>query len=178
MSEILTLRYRRPPDRVQVLEQEIVYRDASVLVSFLRSAAVAGPVFVDGALMVEPGSPVVWFTFAGARHDVGRFHSAAGDFTGLYSDILEPVTLPAGNDMELTDLFLDVWIGHGRAPVLLDEDELAEAQAHGWITDRQATAARAEAKRLLRLYQQQAWPPPIVNEWTLDRVTELTSTRQ
>jgi predicted RNA-binding protein associated with RNAse of E/G family len=175
---MLTLHYRRPPDRVQVLQQQIVYRDETVLVSFLASAAVAEPVLVNGALMVEPGSPLIWFTFAGARHDVGRFYSKTGEFTGLYSDILETVSLPADNEMELTDLFLDVWIAAGRKPVLLDEDELAAAQAQGWISAGQAAAARAEAEQVVAAYEQGSWPPSIVNEWTLERVTQLTSKRQ
>ncbi len=34
---------------------------------------------------------------------------------------------------------------------------------------------RAEADRVLALYAAGQWPPPIVNEWTLERVTQRTS---
>lgn len=128
------------------------------------------PLEVDGRVVLEDGSPAVWFTFPGEWHDVGRFHRADGTFTGIYANILTPVRLLDDTTWETTDLFLDVWLPRDGAPGVLDEDELADAEQAGAIDGELARQARAEAERLRRLAVEQEWPPGIVSEWTLERV--------
>mgnify|MGYP006173327609 CR=1 FL=1 len=136
--------------------------------TFLARADVAKPMVVDGRPVLEADSPVVWFTFPGARHDIGRFHDARGRFTALYANILTPVRIE-GDDWTTTDLFLDVLLEPGRAPRLLDEDELVEALARGWVDEDTAADARGEAERLMSAARAGSWPPAVVSEWTLDR---------
>lgn len=176
----ISIRYLRPPDRVQVFEQRLVARlgpaDAGPVVTFLPRAGVKEPSVVDGRVTLEPDSPIVWFTFPGRRHDVGRFHLADGTFTGWYANVLEPVLGVEGEDWTTTDLFLDVWLAAGRPtqPRLLDEDELDEALANGWVAPETARSAREEAESLMRAARAGAWPPRAAVEWTLERVrTEL-----
>lgn len=170
MSDI-RIRYHRPPDRTEVFIQRLIHRGPDVVVTFLDRTPLRRPAEVGGRVILEDGSPVVWFTFPGAWHDVGRFHLADGTFTGFYANILTPARPLDADAWETTDLFLDVWLAPGRAPALLDEDEFAEAVAHGWLDGPTATAARAEADRILALAARNAWPPPPVMEWTLERVT-------
>lgn len=145
-----------------------------MLVTFLAEAGVPGPVIVDGRPVLEAASPAVWFTFPGARHDIGRFHTPGGRFTGYYANILTPVeVLPRGEDgaerWRTTDLFLDVFVTPAGEPFLLDVEELDAALARGWIDPDAATSARAEADRLIEGARSGTWPPPVVDAWPLER---------
>lgn len=166
------IRYRRPPDREQVYLQRLVHRGDDVHVTLLERTPLAAPVSIEGRIVLEPGAPVVWFTFRGARHDIGRFHTAAGRFTGLYADILTPVRFLGPDAWETTDLFLDVWLWPGGEITVLDEDELETAVARGWVGATVAAEARAEAARLVEEAAAGRWPPPVVHDWTLERVRE------
>ncbi len=61
----------------------------------MPAAGVSRPTVVAGRTVLEPGSPVVWFTFPGRHHDIGRFHTPDGRFTGYYANILTTVELDA-----------------------------------------------------------------------------------
>ena len=122
---------------------------------------------IDGAPILEPGAAIVWFTFPGQRHDIGRFHLLDGTFTGLYADVLEPVEFSDRLSWRITDLYLDVWLAGERFRVL-DTDELdwAVAQRHVAVAD--ADAARREVEQLEQLWRAGLWPPAVVHEWTLE----------
>ncbi|HEU0055466.1 MAG TPA: DUF402 domain-containing protein, partial [Longimicrobium sp.] len=134
--------YRRLPDRVQVFRQIVLEETDDYVVTFLPAAELERPVTVgDGAVILEPGSPVVWFTYPGRWHDVGRFHRADGTFTGIYANVLMPVAILPGQ-WETTDLCLDVWLGADGRLEVLDQDEFAEARRRGWLSP--AAGRRAE----------------------------------
>ena len=169
----MRIHYVRPPDREQLLVQRLVYEDAHVVVSLLEAAAIPRPITIAGELAVEPGAALLWFTFPGEWFDVGRFHRLDGTFTGLYADILEPVVPLGPHEWRAVDLFLDLWLdARGAAPILLDEDELEEALERGWIDAATGAAARREAGRLLDLAGRGAWPPAVVQQWTLERAQQ------
>lgn len=138
----------------------------------MPAAEVAEPMRVAGQTVLEPGAPVVWFTFPGARHDIGRFHTADDRFTGYYANILTPVELDAGSEPDVwrtTDLFLDVFLEPSGAVHVLDRDELREAVNRGWIDETGAGAAELEAARLIELARHGSWPPALVDAWPLAR---------
>lgn len=164
----VTIHYRRPPDRLQVFEQQVLERRPDCVVTFLERSALGAPMVLNGRIVLEDGSPVVWFTFPGAWHDIGRFHRVDGTFTGIYANILTPVRDTASSHWETTDLFLDVWAEDGRFEVL-DEDELDAAVAERWVDPATALRARDEAAALVQQARHGTWPPPIVGEWTLER---------
>lgn len=172
---MISIHYHRPPDREDVFAQELVARlgdgDGGPVVTLLRRAGVARPMEIDGVVVLENESPVVWFSFPGARHDIGRFHRADGTFTGFYANILTPVEGLETEVWRTIDLFLDVWAPAERPERahVMDEDELAEAQARGWVDEEAARAARAEARRLVEAAARGEWPPAVVRDWTLDR---------
>jgi len=130
---------------------------------------------IGGRVVLEPHSPVIWFTFAGAHHDIGRFHLADGTFTGLYANILTPIDILDAPVWRTTDLFLDVWLDPSGHALLLDEDELSAAERAGWIGAAEAAGARAEASRILAAIQARTWPPAIVAEWSLSAVERQTA---
>ena len=155
---------------MQVFEQTLVAREPGVMITLVERSAIERPALVDGAPILEPASPAVWFSFDGAAHDIGRFHRANGTFTGIYGNLITPVEGLDGTSWSTTDLFLDVWLPAAGGVRLLDEDELDEALARGWIDDATARGARAEAERIMREAAAGTWPPEVVGRWTLERV--------
>lgn len=149
------------------------------MITFMPAAEVGRPMTVAGRTILEPGAPVVWFTFPGAWHDIGRFHTVDGRFTGYYANILTPVERTAVPDPEAsssgietwhtTDLWLDVFLDpQGRVHVL-DRPELEIAATRGWIDNVTVQTAEAEAARLTAGARAGRWPPAIVDAWPLDR---------
>jgi predicted RNA-binding protein associated with RNAse of E/G family len=169
-GDTVTIHYRRPPDRLDVFEQGMVDDDGACVVTFLPAAKLRKPMEIDGRVVLEPGSPIVWFTWRGdVWHDVGRFHRADGTFTGIYANVLTPVRMD-GAEWDTTDLFLDVWMDGDGGVQILDRDEFDAAVNAGWVDAETAARALAEAERLAADARAGAWPPAEVGEWTLQRV--------
>jgi hypothetical protein len=162
------IEYRRLPDREQRFRQRVLEDDGECVVTFLESAELPKPVKAGTRVILEPGAPVVWFTFRGLWHDIGRFHLRDGTFTGFYANVLTPVEME-GDRWRTTDLCLDVWLGADGEVQVLDEDELAEAERRGWATAETAARARAEAAGLVERAREGRWPPALLHDWTLER---------
>lgn len=181
MIRPLEIAYHRPPDHHQIYRQELIFESPAVQVSFQPAMPIDRPMVIGGDVALEPGSPVVWFTFPGAWHDIGRFHDAEGRFTGLYANVLTPVELHRTSSgparWATTDLFLDLWHGVGRDPVILDEEEWAAAREAGHIDGDTAARARREADALRTGAASGAWPPAVVAEWTLVRTLRARGER-
>jgi predicted RNA-binding protein associated with RNAse of E/G family len=172
-GDTVTIHYRRPPDRLEVFEQAVVEDDGACVVTFLPAAKLKKPMEIGRRVVLEPGSPIVWFTWRGdVWHDVGRFHRADGTFTGVYANVLTPVVMD-GAVWETTDLFLDVWMDADGGVEILDRDEFDAALAAGWIDPSTAARALAEAERLAADARRGAWPPAHVHAWTVERAREV-----
>lgn len=169
---LIRINYRRPPNRIQVFEQHLVYDGDDVKVTLAESLPYEPPMRIEGQVVLELGSDVVWFTFPGAWHDIGRFHRADGTYTGMYANLLTPVKME-GPEWETTDLFLDVWINRDGTVMLLDEEELDEAVGREWVTAETAARVREEARRMVDGALHGGWPPPVVHEWSLQRCREV-----
>lgn len=145
------------------------------MVTFLEKTPLERPVMVDGVRILEDGSPAIWFTFPGLWHDVGLFHLADHRPTGVYANILTPVLFRDPMTWETLDLFLDVWLDLEGRVRLLDENEFEAAAAASVIDSTLAARARSEADAVLASAAAGTWPPPIVREWTLDRIRQSRS---
>lgn len=167
--------YLRPPDRKEVFVQKLLLDEPEVKVTLAENVPFDPPITVLGDVVLEAGSDAVWFTFPGRWHDIGRFHRADGRFTGIYANILTPPVLHTDGTWETTDLFLDVWVGLDGALSVLDEDQLAEAEAERWVSTATADRARAEVAQIEAAHAQGRWPPGIVAEWTLERIRQALS---
>lgn len=171
MAERVQIHYRRPPDRVQVYSQEVVDATGERIVTWLPQAGLPRPAMAGEEVILDTNAPVIWFTYPGKWHDIGRFHLADGSFTGCYANLLTPVVIE-GPRWETTDLFLDVWVPAEGEPRILDEEELAEAVERGWVDAATAAHVRRHAAELLERAVRGEWPPAEVREWTLERVRE------
>jgi predicted RNA-binding protein associated with RNAse of E/G family len=166
------IHYHRLPDRLEIFRQQVVEATPDRVITFLPSTTIRRPLVVDGRVVLEPGSPVVWFTYPGEWYDIGRFHLADGTFTGIYANVLTPVELAPGR-WSTTDLCLDVWVAADGSVSVLDEEDLREAEGNGWIDPELADTARRVAARLAEAARESAWPPAHVHEWTLERVRKI-----
>ncbi|MQA90274.1 MAG: DUF402 domain-containing protein [Gemmatimonas sp.] len=164
----VSIHYHRLPARTQVFNQLVLEEQPDVTVTFLPSADLDEAVSARKAVLLEPGAPIVWFTYPGRWYDIGRFHLADGTFTGFYANILTPVKMDRDR-WDTTDLFLDVWIGADGTIQLLDESELQHAVDAAWIDAGTAATARQQADTLTRHARQGLWPPEHVRDWTLER---------
>lgn len=172
----MRIHYERPPHRRDVHVQRLLLDRPDVKVTFAEGVELDGPVEAGGDVILEPGSDVVWFTFPGAWHDVGRFHRSDGTFTGIYANVLTPVYIDGEGRWFTTDLFLDVWVPPGGGePEILDRDQFDEAVEEGWIDEGTARRARAEAERLEDAARSGGWPPEVVAAWTLERAREAAA---
>ena len=140
-----------------------------VVITFQPRTPIAAPIVVDDLTILEPRSPVIWFTFPGKWHDIGLFFRTNGAFTGTYANVLTPVDFIDARTWATTDLCLDVWVPRWGPVRTLDEDELEEAEEAGRIDGALAERARSEARSLVHAHRANAWPPPEIGEWSLAR---------
>lgn len=167
------IRYRRLGRPTETYRQEVLESGPQGIVTFQSRAPIDAPLAVADTTILEPGSPVIWFTFPRAWHDIGLFHLADGTCTGLYANILTPVEFTSRHCWETTDLSLDIWVPRQGAAHLLDEAELEDAEASGLVMSERAERARREADSLMDGLAAGNWPPPLVREWSLARVREI-----
>ena len=172
---LVHIHYLRPPDRKQVFTQYLISDQERVKVTYADNLKFDPPIRIAGAVVLETGSEVIWFTFPGAWHDIGIFHRADGSVAGVYANILTPCVFEEGGVWRTTDLFLDLWIDPDGHVQTLDEDELEEAEARGWVDPDTAQRAREEVRRLSERAEGGDWPPEIVGEWPLARARALFS---
>jgi predicted RNA-binding protein associated with RNAse of E/G family len=173
-APLVRIHYRRPPDRIEIFEQHLVHDGPDVKVTLAPAVARAAPIRIAGRTVLEDRSPVVWFTFPGRWHDIGRFHLGDGTFTGLYANVITPVELKGGHRWDTTDLFLDLWVDE-RGATVLDRDELDDAVARGWVDEATAARAISEVERMRADAEAVRWPPAVVREWTLERARSSCS---
>ncbi len=171
-APLVRIHYLRPPDHLEVFEQRLVAEPDGVKITLARSLTFDPPLRIGGRVVLETGSDVVWFTFPGAWHDIGRFHTEDGTFRGYYANILTPPTFHPGHVWRTTDLFLDVWMWPDGDLAVLDEDQFEEACSRDWLDPGTAARARRELASIRELHGRKRWPPEVVRDWTRERVLE------
>lgn len=171
-AAIVDIDYRRIGGRAQVYRHLVLESRPDLIVTFQPRVPIRKPLVVDGLTILEPRAPIIWFTFPGKWYDVGLFHRTNGACTGVYGNVLTPVDFVDARLWTTTDLCLDVWVPRWGSVCILDEDELARAEAKKEIREELATRARGEAAALVNACRAGTWPPPAVAEWSLARAIE------
>jgi predicted RNA-binding protein associated with RNAse of E/G family len=64
--------------------------------------------------------------------------------------------------VEITDLFLDLWVSPDLRYKVLDEEELEDALEKGWIAKQLYEKSRIELEKLITSVKQGDFPPPLV----------------
>ena len=161
----LELIYKRLPNRVNHFQQELLYEDASVIVT-TQQIKPSNPIAIDGETVLDNGFTAVWFVFANLWHDVGKIYNLQNMFTGYYCDIIMPMHR-AENHFEITDLFLDLWVTPDSAYQIQDNDEFEAAVANDWIQPDLADKARGALGNLIAEVESGVFPPKIAAGWEL-----------
>ena len=163
----ITIRYGRIGKPLAIYRLYVLESRPDVVVTFQPRTPIDRPIVVDGFTILEPRSPVIWFTYPNRSYDIGLFHRTNGASTGYYANILTPVEFINERSWATTDLCLDVWMPRHGDVQLLDEAELDEAEAGGLITKALADRARDEAAALMFASHVGGWPPRETQEWSL-----------
>ena len=144
--EIVTLTYKRLPDRVNHFEQQLLYLDDDVIVTSQRVKP-SSPIVQNGKTVLADNFAAIWFVFTGLWYDVGKVYNLNNKWTGYYCDIMKPVkrsmnTTGELDCFEITDLFLDLWVNPDGSYEIQDEDEFEEAIQSGAINTTLEKTAR------------------------------------
>jgi hypothetical protein len=116
-------------------------------------------VVFDGDLVLAPGYQMIYFELMEEWFGVGKVRNLRGEHTGYYCDIVTPPRLLEDGGVELTDLFLDLWVSPDLRYKVLDEEELEDAFSKGWITERLHKKAKEELRKLVARVEQRRFPP-------------------
>jgi len=154
----LHLRYIRLSDQVLELYDDLVYRSERIIVGKSQIAS-AHSVTFDGEVVLASGFEIVYFDFIGKWFSVDKIRNMQGKHTGYYCDIVTPPRLLEDGGVELTDLFLDLWVSPDLRFKVLDEEELENALSQGWITKQLYGKAEKELKKLINVVKQGKFPP-------------------
>ena len=157
-AQKLHLRYIRLPNHVLELYDDLVYRSERVIVGKSQITS-AHSVMFDGEIVLASGFQIVYFDFLGKWFSVGKIRNMQGRHTGYYCDIVTPPRLLEDGGVELTDLFLDLWVSPDLRFKVLDEEELENAFHKGWITKQLYGKAEKELKKLVDVVKQGKFPP-------------------
>lgn len=169
-----TIQYLRLPNRRSAYQSQLLHTSPSTLV--LAHTLDSAPSSSQADLTWEVGDLLIWFLFKGEPYDVARVHGRDGQLKGFYADALEPVFWDGDDATSLTplvDLCLDLWIDPSGACAVLDQDELEEAYANGWMTVDQHLLSTATIRDLVRRTKAGAFPPQLVR--TFDPASGLAS---
>jgi predicted RNA-binding protein associated with RNAse of E/G family len=169
------IHYLRPPDDERVYVQRLVHDDDRVKVTLAEDVQV-DEMIIGGRRAMEPGCHVVWFTFPGVWHDIGRFYLADLSFAGFYANILTPAEFHGGGRWSTTDLFLDVWLSPDGRLTVLDQDQFQTAIDGGVLPTDVANRALGEVADIEAAARSGQWPPPVVLAWDLERAVRASAT--
>jgi len=157
-SKKIHLRYVRLPDHVMDLYDVSIYRSKRTIVSRSQVTSAHSVVF-DGKVVLAPGFQIVYFELMGKWFTVGKIRDLNGRHTGYYCDIVTPPRLLKDDGIELTDLFLDLWVSRDLRYKALDEDELENAFRKRWISRRLYDKAKEQLKELIDAVERGSFPP-------------------
>jgi predicted RNA-binding protein associated with RNAse of E/G family len=141
---------------------ELVFRSDRMIVGKSHVTSENSVIF-DGKTVLARGFPIIYFQFFDRWFTVVKIRNLQGEHTGYYCDIVLPPRL-LGEWVEITDLFLDLWVSPDLQYTILDEDEFEEALQKGWITKRLCKKARTELHRLVQTVENGKFPPTQVKE--------------
>ena len=161
-AERLHVRYIRLPGQVLELYDNLVYKSGKIIVGKSQIAS-AHSVTFDDEVVLASGFEIVYFDFIAKWFSVGKIRNMQGKHTGYYCDIITPPKLLEDGGVEITDLFLDLWVSPDLRFKVLDEEELENAFHKGWITKRLYERAKRELEKLVKTVNQRKFPSYAIN---------------
>jgi len=136
----------------------LIYRSKKVIVGKSQITSTHSVMF-DGKAVLAPGFQIVYFEMMGKWFTVGKIRDLRGRHTGYYCDIVTSPRLLKDGGIELTDLFLDLWVSRDLRYKVLDEDELENALRKRWISKRLYDKAKEQLRKLVDIVERGRFPP-------------------
>jgi len=121
--------------------------------------ASANSVVFDGKVVLANGFQISYFDLFGKWFTIGKIRNLQGMRTGYYCDMVMPPRLLDDGGVEVTDLFLDLWVSPDLRFKVLDEEEFENAFHKGWITKQLYGKAEKKLKKLINAVKQGKFPP-------------------
>jgi predicted RNA-binding protein associated with RNAse of E/G family len=137
---------------------ELLYRSEKIIVGKSKITSAHSVVF-DDEVVLAAGFQIAYFELIGKWFTIGKIRDLEGRHTGYYCDIVTPPRLLNDGGVELTDLFLDLWVSSDLRYKVLDEEELEKALQEGWITKQLYERAEKEMEKLVGIVKRGKFPP-------------------
>ena len=168
-GDLIRIEYIRPGKETTYYEEDFVSRDHLCLrthktlppnISERLSRALAR----DGLILPHQQVGMVVKTyFFHEPFNLLEFREPDGKLLGYYSDIGEPAVPLAPDTIQMTDLYLDIWLFPDGRLLELDWDEFEQAIQQQVITPAQADLARHAMKRLVAEVESGNYPAKYLN---------------
>lgn len=162
-SPKLHLRYIRLPAQILEMYDDLACQSSKVIVGRSQITSTHSIEF-DGKVVLHQGFPITYFELVGKWFNVVKVRNLSGEHTGYYCDIATPPKLLEDGSVEITDLFLDLWVSPDLRYRVLDQDELEEAMKKTWISRQLYARAKKELKNLVALVEMKDFPPLAVRQ--------------
>jgi len=162
-SPRIHLRYIRLPTQVLEMYDDLVYQSKKVIVGRSQITSTHSIVF-DGKVVLRAGFPIIYFELMGKWFNIVKVRDLRGEHTGYYCDVTTPPKLLKDGSVEITDLFLDLWVSPDLNCRVLDQHELEEAIKQGWISRQLYESANKELGKLVALVERKEFPPRLVRQ--------------
>ena len=169
-GDLFRVEYTRPGKEVTYYEEDFLAQDENCVRTFKNlpddistrlSEALVKQKLIQPHQRVRTISKVYFFD---EPFNILEFRELDGNLLGHYSDIGEPAIRVSENEIQMTDLFLDIWLLPDGKLLELDWDEFEEAVEKQIITPSQAELARNAMKRLVDEVAKGVYPSKYVNK--------------
>ena len=163
-GDLFRIEYIRPGKEVTYYEEDLFTQDDTCVRTFKTlpediatrlSDSLVKQGLIQSQQRVGTISKVYFFA---EPFNLLEFRELDGTVLGHYSDIGEPAIRISENQIQMTDLFLDIWLHPDGRLLELDWDEFEEAIEKQIITPSQADLAREAMKRLVDEVGRGAYP--------------------
>jgi len=152
--------YHRLPNNIR--EYPGILREESANMLTIESRLTTSkPTIAFGKIVADTGYSAIWFIFKNRWYDVGKFYDLSGKWLGYYCDIIQPVPkllADKSRTVNLTDLYLDIWISPENKFLILDENELAIAVEKKHITHKMAERIKYQMNILIQTIRKGEFP--------------------
>ena len=172
-GDLIRIEYIRPGKEVTYYEEDFLAEDETCIrtfktlpeeISIRLSSALIKQELIQPSRRVGTIAKVYFFA---EPFNLLEFRDLDGKLLGHYSDIGEHAIRVSENEIQMTDLFLDIWLHPDGRLLELDWDEFEEAIEKQVITSTQANLARNTMQRLISEIARGIYPSKYTNHFNI-----------